>query len=648
MYREATATDVPNLEPGMYTVDGKLTCIPQTYGPTWQRNPDWDGVSKRDQFVLPERTLGWQALAWIRENLLSDDLDENDRPLPFKPTFEQARFILFFYAIDENGDFIYREFVLQRLKGWGKDPLAAVISAIEFVGPCRFAGWAQRDMPEKGLSKGDPLAKGHPRGWVQIAAVSLEQTKNTMKLLQGFFTPACIQEHSIDVGKEKAYAYHGQRVIEAITSSPKSLEGNRATLVIMNETHHWQANNSGHEMADVIERNTTKSKDGAARTLAITNAYEPSEDSVAQRQREAWEEEQGDEIIDSGTCYDSLEAPPDAKLRPPTKVLPDGTKVEPTRDEIMDNFRAILEAVRGDSIWLNVKNMTKSILNRRNKPSRSRRFWFNQIVAAEDAWIDPSALLKAVDPDMAELRKNPGHDPLKVGWDAILPGEEVVLFGDGSKSHDATALMGCRVSDGYVFTVGIWEKPPGKRGEKWLAPRSAVHARANEVFKRMKVVAFWFDPSHTKDDEDGGRYWDGTIDAIFREHREELDPAYWPLKTGNNTHGVLFDMATPANRKLFVGAAEQFVEELETLDDIEEFAPQFTHDGNPLWMSHARNAKRFPTDDGISLMKEGRESLKKIDAAVCAVGARMLRRVVLNRPLDLPDEPGEIWGFVRR
>jgi hypothetical protein len=113
---ETIAWDRP---PGMYHDPDGLVCVPQTYGPTWERNPDWDGVSKADQYVLPERTLGWQALAWIRENLQSDELDENDQPVPFKPTFEQARFILWFYAVDERGDFVYREYVLQRLKGWG-------------------------------------------------------------------------------------------------------------------------------------------------------------------------------------------------------------------------------------------------------------------------------------------------------------------------------------------------------------------------------------------------------------------------------------------------------------------------------------------------------------------------------------------------
>ena len=63
--------------------------------------------------MLPELTLGWQILAWIEANLLDDEGG------PFKPTREQSRFILWWYAIDENGRFTYREGILQRLKGWG-------------------------------------------------------------------------------------------------------------------------------------------------------------------------------------------------------------------------------------------------------------------------------------------------------------------------------------------------------------------------------------------------------------------------------------------------------------------------------------------------------------------------------------------------
>ncbi|MBQ1164208.1 terminase, partial [Streptomyces sp. A73] len=80
--------------------------------------------------------------------------------------------------------------------------------------------------------------------------------------------------------------------IEAVTSSPRALEGGRPTAVNLGETHHWLESNQGHEMAAVSERNATKSADGQTRTLANTNAYEPGEDSVAERTREAFESTQ--------------------------------------------------------------------------------------------------------------------------------------------------------------------------------------------------------------------------------------------------------------------------------------------------------------------------------------------------------------------
>lgn len=92
---------------------------PEFEGPTWDRNPAWEGPRDPDGYILPEFTLGWEVVKWIEDNLLADETDENDQPLPFQLTAEQLRFILHFYAIDEDGRFLYREFVLQRLKGWG-------------------------------------------------------------------------------------------------------------------------------------------------------------------------------------------------------------------------------------------------------------------------------------------------------------------------------------------------------------------------------------------------------------------------------------------------------------------------------------------------------------------------------------------------
>jgi len=89
----------------------------QHYGPTWEENPDWDGIDQFERYLLPEWTLGYQAIDWAYENLLSPDSTEHD-PKPYRPTPEQYRFILWWYAVDENGAFSYRTGILQRLKGW--------------------------------------------------------------------------------------------------------------------------------------------------------------------------------------------------------------------------------------------------------------------------------------------------------------------------------------------------------------------------------------------------------------------------------------------------------------------------------------------------------------------------------------------------
>ena len=498
-------------------------------------------------------------------------------------------------------------------------------------------------MPEHGIQKGEPFARPHPRAWVQIAAVTIEQTQNTMALFQGLFSDECKAEHRIDLGKEKIYAYGGQKKIQAVTSSPRALEGNRPTLIIMNETHHWLKNNEGIAMADAIERNATKSKGGAARTLSITNAYQPSEDSVARQQREAFEEEQAGLSISTGVMYDSLEAPRTASLAP---KMPEGLDDQQKEARTRRYLSAIIDAVKGDSWWLDTPSLVNSILKKKFRESRSRRFWFNQVVALEDAWLNPFSVDAAISQMVKEIRSvspRTSQAILEAGWLAS-PQEPVVMFLDCSKSDDATALVGCRLRDGYIFTMGIWQKPKGAKN--WLAPRGLVDERVKEMFKRFNIVAFWADPGHAKDDEDSTRYWDGFIDTWMLTYKDRLDPRFWPIQSGHRRHAIMFDMSAPDRQKMFISAAEEFVEAMENLNDIEEFAPLVEIDGHPALVQHLKNAIRYPHPlGGISLIKEHRESSKKIDLAVSAVGARMLRRIVMLGAQEEEEKPaGVIWG----
>jgi len=176
-----------------------------------------------DKTPADNRTLGWAVLQWTAEYLQQPDGPDAGQLWAY--TDEQARVVLRWYEIDARGRLIHRRGVLRRMKGWGKDPFLASLAAVELCGPCRFGGWA---------SDGSPIAIQHPAPWIQVAAVTLEQTRNTMLLFPGMFSKDAIKEFSIDVGKEKIYA-RGVGQIQAVTSSPTALEGNRATFVIANE-----------------------------------------------------------------------------------------------------------------------------------------------------------------------------------------------------------------------------------------------------------------------------------------------------------------------------------------------------------------------------------------------------------------------------
>lgn len=546
---------------------------PVKIGPTWQ----WSEV---DGWLLPERTLGWDFLAWTGMWL-------RGKGGPWVWTAEQARFLLWFYALDESGQPEYHSAALQRLKGWGKDPLAAGLSVGECFAPIRFDGWD---------ANGDPVGRPEQDAWVQVVAVSQDQTKNTMKLLPGLVPAETRAYYGIQIGKLSLWGMGDTRQIEAVTASPLALEGGRPTLVVRNETQNWNSSNGGHDMDGVLEGNAAKAEvSRPARMLDIFNAFRPGEDSVAERVREAWEATQGDpdaedehdrpKFLEFGLLYDSLEAPPEAPLT--AEAAP-----------------RVVEAVRGDAVWLDAESrIRKSILNPKNPPSESRRKWYNQITAAEDAWVTPQQWDPLARPDLA-----------------VEAGEEVVLFLDCSKSDDATGLVGSRVSDGFVFTAGMWQRPPGERGKGWLAPREKVDAAVQAAFERYTVVGFYGDPSHVLDDETMDRYWDPLFDEWHRRYKRQL--RVWARRGQDGGHAVMFDMALLAQQKLFVEAV--------SLTEAEIEAKSLLHDGDARLRTHVLNARRQPTRAGASIAKEHRESRKKIDLAVCMVGARMVRRTYLN------------------
>ena len=554
---------------------------PVKIGPTWQ----WDA---KNGWLLPELTIGWDVLAWTGLWL------EGRGGVPWVYTPEQTRFILWFFACVDSGRLEFDSAVLQRLKGWGKDPVAATLTAVSMVGPV---------VPE--WQGGRLVGREEPDAWVQLLAVSQEQTKNTMKLFPALIPQATRNHYGFQIGRLNLWALGDTRQAEAVTASVAAIEGGRPTLLIENETQNWTSTNGGHDMIGAVEGNAAKApidpETGLpmrpARELVICNAYVPGRDSVAQRTREAWEATQGDEATsrDFGLLYDSLEAPPEAPLS-------------------ADAAPSVVRAVRGDAEWLDAdERILKSILNPRNPPSESRRKWYNQITAAEDAWVSPQEI-----------------DPLR-DLDAVLdPSDEVVLFFDGGKTDDATACVFCRVSDGHCGVVGMWQRPPKTRLGEWVVDRIAVDVQVSEFVESHNVVALFADPSHAREDETLELFWQPLLDQWHERWKGKF--RLWAHQGAKDSHAVTFDMSDTVNLKKFIEGVGVTTAEIANFADSPTPTPPFTWDGDIRLRTHMLNAKRVPTKFGMSLGKNNRESNKKIDLAVCLVGARMVRRLyLLNR-----------------
>ena len=549
------------------TDDEREVIEPIKIGPTWLRTED-------GKWCLPERTLGWEIAGWCAEWLVGND------GKPWKFTTEQLRFILWWYAVDETGDFIYRTGVLQRLKGWGKDPLLAVICLVELVGPSRVAR-TPLGLP-MWREDGNPVGMAHPQAYVQISAVNLEQTRNTMDLIPSLMSDAMLRHFQIQPGAELLRAHKGKQKLQAVTSNYRAIEGKRTTFSVLNETHHWIAGNGGHKMYETIDGNATKMN---SRYLAITNAYLPGEDSVAERMRLAWEKLQEkiaeDPANDIGFLYDSLEAGPKAPLSGPLVPF-------------------ILHNVRGDAHWLVIKGMMQSIANSTIAVARSRRMYYNQVVADEEALHGPET-----------------WDPLGDDKLVLQPGDQITLGFDGSKSRDGTALVAIRVRDQAAFLLGLWERPDGPAGEDWEVPRWEVDSTVHDAFRTYSVLAFFADV----------REWESYI-ADWAE-------AYaGGLKVRSSAKdGIGWDMRGQLKRSTM--AHERLMRSV--------FDSKLKHDADPRLRRHVLNAKRRVNIYGVYFGKDSPDSPRKIDAYAALMLAHEAMTEYRTSGKKQTNRTGRVW-----
>ena len=199
--------------------------------------------------------------------------------------------------------------------------------------------------------------------------------------------------------------------------------------------------------------------------------------------------------------------------------------------------------------------------------SAFRRFHLNQWTTTHTAWL-PHGAWTAI-----QLER------------VVTPTEPVVLFLNGSWANDSTGILGCTVNDPYLFRVGLWTPDP----DLGHIDMAAVERTLRETRAAYNVRQIGFDPR-------------GFQDFFARFEAEGFPVVEWPTNS--------LDRMVPACQEFYRAVMEARVH----------------HDGNPDLASHIANAILKEDRFGPRIVKESKTSRRKIDLAVCAVGAYDLAR----------------------
>jgi hypothetical protein len=442
-----------------------------------------------------------------------------------------------------------------------------------------------------------------------FAAVSQEQTRNTMTLFPGLFGERprheqqgrAIREFGLDIGKTIIYAMGGTRRIEAVTSSPRAVEGARSTFVLKNETQHWVKSNGGLEMAGVISGNTAKITAGAGRSLAIANAHVPGRASDAEADYKRWLDISAGLAPQARFLYDSREAPkvdfrPVGTGAPLDPNDPEGEReftpedIE-RRDELV---KAGIRAARGDAVWLDVDRLMVEFYNPKNPPSEFRRKSLNQVNAAEDSWLAPFEWTACAVPGLK-----------------LELGDIITLGLDGSRTTAHTVLVACRVSDSALFPLGVWD-PANFAGHE--IPRGQVRGAVENARLIYDVVGFYSDVHPFETDIDD---WHQTFRETLCVHATDRNYVGWDHRGRLQT----LTKAVEAFKTAVLAREISYPAEDTRLDQ------------------YIFNAVLVQNSWGWMYDKESDGSSNQVDGADACVMARLARQDYLNLPPEKQRQP---------
>ena len=568
----------------------------------------WTPVDEHDTFP----SLGWYALDWLYENLTVYDGPSIGDPLSF--TQEQADFVLKLYEVDPNFDGpatrqgerhmrrgrLVRRALLSRPKGWGKSPLVAGLCLLEALGDVVMDGWDANGQPV-----GRPWHDIGLKPLVQIVAVSEDQTANTWMPCIDMARNSPVYDN-YDIEPMETFINVPRGRIEAVTSAGLSREGFRPVFTAMDQTESWLQSNGGHRLARTIRRNTMKT---GGCTVETPNAFEPGEESIAEQ------------------SWNAHQTQLKGKNRSRKRDLLLDHREAPANTDIYDadSLRSGLLVAYGDSAaekggWVNLDGVIDEFWDENTDPQEARRYFLNQITHASDSFLSAVELAACVEPKPVAM-----GTPITLGFDGSN--------GRAKGKADATALIACRLSDGYCWQVLVREPPNNpKEAREWTAPVFEFDMAVQQCFRDFKVVGFYADPSG----------WEAHVSRWEEMYGRKLKvraggEANHPIMSwprGKSTSVVPY-IKRIKNSILASGQARTAALSMAKGDKTEMVGVgEFTYCGSTEFTTHLLNARMRKHPTGYLLAKDFPESPRKIDSAYALVLAWRARLDAVAKGLD--------------
>jgi hypothetical protein len=437
-------------------------------------------------------TLGFAVSDLIEQTaVIPDGLHAGE---PFVLTDEMLRCVLWHYRLDPvTGRFVFdRGTQFTRSQKYGKGPLSAafVVAEAHPEGPVLFDGWD---------ADGQPVGRPWPTPHIQITAVSEDQTANIFRALLPMIENGALAADIPDTGLTRINLPSGG-LIEPVTAAAKSRLGQRVTFCPQDQTESWLKSNGGHDLAYNQRRGLAGM---GGRWLSTPNAWDPTEDSVAQRTAESKA---------PGVYHDD---------------------VDPGRGSVRNKQerRRMLRKVYGDSAskprpdapwepWVDLDRIDSEIvaLLEEGEAAQAERWFLNRKEADESAAFDHARYLELADPDG-------------------LPADNsrIVIGVDGARFVDSLAIVATDIITAYQWPLGIWSRPPFAPPE-YEHPFHEIDGVMLEAFDLYRPWRVYIDPQWIDNlvDEWQGRWGEKRVHEWWTNRNRQIAWAVRKFTTALN------------------------------------------------------------------------------------------------------------------